>query len=142
MGWDIPPWDGISPPYRSQHAATQDATAHPTHPTTPQEGAFWTLAMVLGEPKYMKGYYQADMVECQASLRASSLSDERWSNWSASINPLLSLVCSHPPRFRWISYCWRTCCRPPQHHSSWTPKSLISPKHHPSSCMPHCACHI
>jgi len=30
-----------------------------------EEGAFWTLAMVLGEPKYMKGYYQADMVECQ-----------------------------------------------------------------------------
>jgi len=30
-----------------------------------EEGAFWTMVMLLGERRYMAGYYQADMVECQ-----------------------------------------------------------------------------
>ena len=30
-----------------------------------EEGAFWTMVKLLGEDRYMAGYYQADMVECQ-----------------------------------------------------------------------------
>ena len=35
-----------------------------------EEGAFWTMVALLGEERYMAGYYQSDMIECQVDQSA------------------------------------------------------------------------